>query len=345
LWLTITFKLREANSWADSGHEIAWMQSRIESPQGQLINATVLPLDTSRIHVDSSKTGYTITGPAFSFIFDPIRGNLTQWSSNGRSMFLNDPVTGSALTPSFWRCPTDNDMPSQLGYWQQYGLDSLTSQLRSVEFSYAETSATVHVSTYISPPILAWGFNATITYTVHSDGSLTILTHLKPVGACPESLPRAGLDIRLDPAFNVASWFGLGPGESYPDKRSAQKHGCYNATLADLHTPYEVPQENGNRMDARWVEMSDVSGSGVRASMKRGGRPARFNWQAGKYSPEVLMAAKHPCDLVEEEAVLWRIDAEVTGVGSGACGPGVRDEHEVKCKEIEFEIKLEVVQG
>ena len=345
LWITVTFKLKSASTWADAGHDVAWMQSRIECSKKAPLSPAVLHPGPSHFTVESSKKHHTIIGHSFSFTFDCVRGVLTTWNSNGRSILLKALTTGSAITPSFWRCPTDNDMPSQLGYWQQYGLNSLTSQLRSIEFSSTKTSATVRVLTYIAPPILGWGFNATITYTVDSDGGLTILTHLKPVGSHPACLPRVGLDIRLDPTLNAASWFGLGPGESYPDKRSSQKHGYYNAGLSELHTPYEVPQENGNRMETRWVEMTDAARRGVRASMKQGNEPNRFNWQAGKYSPEVLMAAKHPCDLVEADAVLWRVDAEVAGVGSGACGPGVRPEHQVKCREMEFEIRLEAVEG
>ena len=344
VWLTVTFIMKTASAWTDAGHEVAWMQSRIKC-QTPALRAIPLHSPTSDILVDSSKLWYKITGDGFSFTFDRVRGSLTQWDANGRPLCLSDPATSSAFTPSFWRCPTDNDIPSQLGYWQKYGLDSLTSQLRYIKLSSDKTSASVEVSAYISPPILAWGFNATIRYVIDSAGSLTVLTHLEPVGSYPESLPRVGLDIRLNPVFDTASWFGLGPGESYPDKCSSQKLGCYNATLGNLHTPYEVPQENGNRMETRLVEMTDISGRGVRATMKRGGEPSRFNWQAGKYSPQTLMAAKHPCDLEEEDVVIWRVDAEVAGVGSAACGPGVRDEYQVKCREMEFEIRLETVEG
>jgi beta-galactosidase len=235
-------------------------------------------------------------------------------------------------------------MPHDLGYWQRFGLDAMTSELRSFDISKEESSVKLTVETYISAPILAWGLNTKTTYVITADGNLTVQTHLKPIGSQPKTLPRIGLNLQLHESLNTASWFGLGPGESYPDKRSSQRHGCYTATLAELHTPYEVPQENGNRMETRWVEVLDVSGKGVRATMRRDGKASRFNWAAGKYSPEMLMKAKHPCDLVEENTVLWRVDAEVAGVGSAACGPGVREEYQVKCEEVEFEVRFEVVE-
>jgi beta-galactosidase len=32
-----------------------------------------------------------------------------------------------------------------------------------------------------------------------------------------------------------------------------------SAEVSELHTPCEVPRENGNRMATRWVEMTEVS--------------------------------------------------------------------------------------
>lgn len=337
------FKLKIASTWADTGHEIAWMQTQINSPD--TTSNSEVPAATTHIQVNSSKLEHMISGHGFSFSFDRAQGQLTKWSSHGQTIFISDPTTGSALTPSCWRAPTDNDVPSELPYWQRFGLDAMSSQLRSFEISTEGSLVKLNIRTYISAPILAWGFDARMTYTITPDGSLTVKTHLKPVGSMPKTLPRVGLSIRLHKSFDNASWFGLGPGEAYPDKRSAQKHGCYTATTAELHTPYEVPQENGNRMETRWVEMLNGYGKGVRATMKRDGKATRFNWAAGKYSPEMLLNAKHPCDLVKEDAVLWRVDAEVAGVGSAACGPGVSERHQVKCEEVEFEVRFESVEA
>ncbi|MCV5153381.1 beta-galactosidase small subunit, partial [Escherichia coli] len=49
----------------------------------------------------------------------------------------------------------------------------------------------------------------------------------------------------------------------------------------------------------------------------------------------------HPCDLVEEDATLLRLDAKVAGVGTAACGPGVREDLLVKVEEMKFSFVLE----
>lgn len=87
--------------------------------------------------------------------------------------------------------------------------------------------------------------------------------HLKPHGPIPADLPRIRLDVRLVDELDNTLWFGLGPGEAYADKKRAQKVGIYNATTAELHTPYEVPQKGGNRMETWWLRVHDSRGWGL----------------------------------------------------------------------------------
>ncbi|RAL64639.1 hypothetical protein DID88_001672 [Monilinia fructigena] len=223
------------------------------------------------------------------------------------------------------------DAAHELAWMQQ--------QLSSPNVETSEYQVTFTAKTFISPPILNWGFESTITYQISSTGSLKIKVHLKPTGSMPSNLPRVGLDIKLRDDFDNAEWFGIGPGESYVDKCSSQKLGIYSADVDQLHTPYDVPQENGNRTSTRWVKMTDSSGVGVRASSS--GNPTTFQWAATRYSTAALQKARHPRDLIKEKNVLWRLDAEAAGVGSAACGPGVKEEFQVKCDEKEFEFIFE----
>lgn len=92
-------------------------------------------------------------------------------------------------------------------------------------------------------------------------------------------------------------------------------------------------------MDSRWLTVEGAGGFSVTGGLTGS---ETFHWGASRYSAEVLEKARHPCDLVEGGMVL-RLDAEVAGTGSAACGPGVREEFEVKCKEVEFGFVLEPV--
>lgn len=348
-WLKTIFRLKTSQPWADAGHEVSWFQHRLDNTP---VPHSMPSLSSIPLTIKSSRTQHTISGDNFSFVFDSARGVLTQWLINSRPIFSPTPQ-GCSLVPSFWRPPTDNDMSYDVDEWRNYGLDTMTSQLRS--FSIIQTNpeeVTVSTRTFISPPVLAWGWETEIRYRVSSAGPLSIDVHLVPIGPAPKYLPRVGLDLRLQKSFNSATWFGLGPGEAYPDKKNAQKIGIYDASIEQLHTSYEVPQENGNRMQTRWVKILDARGNGIKATSslsltsseadKVAGTDGRLlNWQVSQYSPQAIENAKHPRDLVEDEFHWLRIDAEVAGVGTAACGPGVGEKYRVKCEEKRFGVVLD----
>jgi beta-galactosidase len=153
-WLTVKFRLKDASSWAEAGHEVAWFQHRLDGPISVSIPATLS--SSPRLKVQSSKAYYRVHGPNFSLLFDRARGCLTQWTSHGKPLLDLDPVRNSALSLSFWRAPIDNDILHDTRVWKHYGVDVLTSQLRSFTLdsfgSYGEVQ--LIATSYISPPIL-----------------------------------------------------------------------------------------------------------------------------------------------------------------------------------------------
>ncbi|KAK0748479.1 hypothetical protein B0T21DRAFT_324201 [Apiosordaria backusii] len=358
IYLTISFTLRTATAWAPIGHEVAWFQHH-------LVNGIAFGPDGDRSQDESElsfqETGAyaTVTGQDFTFVFDKTRGYLTSWAKAGQSLLEPDPTTGAAIIPSFWRPPTDNDNALSLPYWRRFGVDALTSQLRSVSIIKAGSresgqSVTFTSHVFFSPPVLDWGYHATITQTISLTGNLHISVSLTATGYVPEHVPRIGLNLRLSRKLDKVKWHGLGPGESYPDKRSAQRVGIWTAeSVQELHTSYDVPQENGNRMGTEWVNITDPHSSGGGLVVFDGDHPnvrreRAFSFAASRYSDRTIQDAKHPCDLVEEDATLLRLDHQVAGVGTAACGPGVREDLLVKVdkeKEVKFSFKLGPLSG
>jgi beta-galactosidase len=351
VFLTVSLHLRHAQSWAKHGHEIAWHQHRLSQPKTSLAPLCTMHL-ASELKVVKTPSTISIECAAFAFLFDAARGYLSSWSIGGVPFLQGNSRTDKgrrhAIKPGFWRPPTDNDQPLSLPYWQRFGVDALTSQLRGLAVTREPTAGshsgavTVTAKTFLSPPVLDWGWNVVTAYTVSITGALKIEVSMKPSGAFPAHVPRIGLDCRLPRRFDAVRWHGLGPGESYPDKAAAQRVGVWEVeSVADLHTPYEVPQEDGNRMASRWVAVTEAQGAGLRVT---GGVEGQFSWRASRYADENVQAASHPCDLVEEEdTTLLRLDAKVAGVGTAACGPGVREDLLVKTEEIKFGFVLEPV--
>ncbi|KAL2679051.1 hypothetical protein Neosp_009807 [[Neocosmospora] mangrovei] len=346
--LTVLFYLSFDTAWAQSGHEVACAQftlseaARTPSP----LQDAVLSNPSAGLSTTSVGTMLKVNGPNWEVEFDKIRGYLKSWTCSGVSLLEQNPVTKVAMIPSIWRPPTNNDVPSAVPEWERYGVEVMTSQKRSFIFESNEYGVVVEAETYLSPTILDWGLICRTVYKISPSGSLEIRVNLVPRGYSPPDVPRIGIDLRMNRALDRVRWLGLGPGESYPDKRSSQKRGIWSATsVSDLQVPYDLPQENGNRMETRWLTLSNAYGLGIRTTSIQSGERDEFNWTATRHSAKTIQGAKHPCDLVEEDATILRLDAEVAGVGTGACGPGVAERHLVGLREMEFGFKLEALSN
>ncbi|KAL4778882.1 glycosyl hydrolases family 2, TIM barrel domain-containing protein [Aspergillus varians] len=354
-WLTVTFTTKHATNWSDANYEIAWFQHRLDTAPSPPRLLQVTPTRKSNFPIKSHSTPshHVITGTDFAMSFSRTTGSLTSWRVHNQELLSPSTSQTPTLTPSFWRPPTDNDIPHDLPQWRRYGLDTLTTQLRHLNISTPPGSTStidIHAETFIAPPILAWGFKASTTTRVTGDGALTIKTRITPTGAKPVDVPRIGLELCLADGLDNAVWFGLGPGEAYPDKKRAQRVGVYGATVEELHTGYEVPQEGGNRMGTRWLRLGDRRGRGVRvvrvAEKSYDREEAKlFQWVATRYSPEAVEKAKHANELVPEKKVRVRLDVESAGVGTGACGPRTLGKYRVPCEDKKFGFRIEPYFG
>ena len=71
------------------------------------------------------------------------------------------------------------------------------------------------------------------------------------------SSARVGLSFQVPRALEQVVWFGLGPHETYPDRKKSGLLGVHTAHVKDLYTPYVVPSENGGRSEVRWAALTD----------------------------------------------------------------------------------------
>ncbi|KAM0343750.1 hypothetical protein ACHAPU_008177 [Fusarium lateritium] len=338
VFLTISFGLKEATLWAPASHEIAWSQHKISIDKES--NSPAIMFQTcGEVDIKESRTEVQLSGSDWIMKFDRVRGYLIKWSK-GLDLVEVDPATRAAIFPCFWRAPTDNDKDSAVSTWKDYGVHRMTSQLRSfkVQNDTERGGVTVTTVTYLAPPVLGWGYGTRTDYHISSQGVMSIKLDLTPKGSFPTDIPRLGLNIRLPKRLDQASWFGLGPGESYPDKMLSQAIGIWSSTVDGLEVPYDVPQGNGNRMETRWVRLVDADGHGIKASRSDANS---FNWTGSRLTDQSIEIAKHPCDLVREEATLLNLSPRVAGLGSATCGPGVRDDLLVKVEPIVYEFVLE----
>ena len=59
----------------------------------------------------------------------------------------------------------------------------------------------------------------------------------------PNMLPRIGLQMTIPGRMDKVTWYGRGPGESYPDSKMANGFGVYKKTVDELYTPIPIPRK------------------------------------------------------------------------------------------------------
>jgi Beta galactosidase small chain/Domain of unknown function (DUF4981) len=352
-WLTISFSLRRDMLWAPSGHEVAWAQFPIHG-KGRYKPVPSPPLPLQYPKIQDTSTMLHIACPDFTLSFDKIRASLTNWSFRGRNLLYHD--GGPQLT--FWRAPADNDSHGDANDWYWRGVHELSPQVQAVTH-HVNSAGVFQITseTWVSPPGRTWGFNTITTTSVHGNGSIRIHTRTAPKpneNDTPPTIPRVGLELKLPREMSNVTWFGRGPGESYRDKKFAQRIGVWHDSADGMTTPYDCPQENGNRTNTRWVRVENARGFGLAAVLHREGGKYRdededeegtFDFALQKYSAQDLERAKHAAELkgVVNPWVVLRLDAGHHGLGSATCGPRPWKEHTLGCDGYEFVVELEPV--
>ena len=307
-WLTVTASLAADTAWAAAGHEIAFAQAQLAQrglrdrpaagPPGRPAGAAAVTAGDG--------PGQLTLGCA---VLDAGTGELRR---------LGPFPVHSALL-DFWRAPTDNDARTVAGAWRRAGLDRLQQRIIAVQRGAADQDqAVLSTRLRIAPAGADFGFLATLTWTA---GHLLSI-HVAPDGSWPCPLPKIGLRLVLDAGIEEVGWFGRGPGEAYRDTHLSTRVGRFTAPVNSLATPYVRPQENGNRMHARSLSLSDGAGR----SLAVAGYP-HFDFAVRRWSPELLTAARHTPDLVPDGRTYVHLDAAHHGIGSGSCGPPAAPGH------------------
>ncbi|MEV0178683.1 glycoside hydrolase family 2 TIM barrel-domain containing protein [Streptomyces sp. NPDC050625] len=291
--------------WAPEDHVVAWGQFPVSARQTPSVVATDGP---------ALGEGLITLGPAS---FDARTGGLRTVGGV--------PVTGLRL--DVWRATTDNDDGAAWQtdvrhglLWRQLGLHRMRHRLDGVELG----DDALTVRTRVAPAAREVGLSTVYRWT--SDGNrLRLTVSVSPEGDWTVPLPRLGIRFGLSAADRV-EWFGGGPGEAYPDTRSASAVGRWRSTVDELQTPYVRPQENGARADVRWAEIG-----GLRVE----GDP-EFWFTARRWTTEQLDAATHRTDLTPGDTVWVNLDHGQHGIGSQSCGPGPLPQYYLGAEPAEF---------
>ena len=306
--VTVAFLLREKTLWAEVGHEVAFGQ-HVYQVEG------IPEAPASGVELVRSLHNIGVRGENFEVLFSVLNGGLVSYKYAGREMIEAIPK------PNFWRAPTDNDCGSlmQMRYaqWKIASMYASHKDYRKGMYGPANApETTVHENsvevafTYILPTTPA--SECRLAYEVTGDGRVkTTLTYdpVKELGDMPEF----GVLFKFNADYDHVQWYGLGPAETYADRKHGAKLGIYENLVTDNMARYLVPQECGNKEEVRWAKITDRKGRGMLFEMDKENGPMMFS--ALPYTPHEMENAMHPYELPAIHYTVVRAAKAQMGVG------------------------------
>jgi beta-galactosidase/evolved beta-galactosidase subunit alpha len=331
----LSYRTRQAHTWAPAGHEVAHDQAVVASPA-----RSQAPRTGGALRTAATATVLTVTNDRDRWTFDRITGLLTAWDRDGVPLLVKGPRL------NLWRAPIDNDRQFYENdafekHWRKAGLDRLVHRLKDLKWETRDGAVRVEVGLSVGAATADTigfgprGYDCTAVYTLGADGSVGLTWSGEPFGPLPH-LPRIGLVLEVPEALDRAEWYGYGPGESYSDSMGGVRLGRWKSTVDGLATDYVFPQENGNHQDTRWVALDDLRGTGL---LVAGPRP--FGFGAHRYTVEDLDQARHAAELPRRDFVQVTLDAAQCGLGTASCGPATFPAYRVEPKAFTFQLTLQ----
>lgn len=325
-WLEVSFSLKASEIWAPKGHLTGNTQLRLPV---EVTAPVVEPIEKMPgLAVTESKFELTIEGDGFTAVFDKAAGTLSSLVSDGQELLTAGPVI------NVWRAPTDNDVHMSRE-WRKAGYHRLFPSLRGFEISQPFSQVVKVVS-----EIMMGGYGirpalyGKIEYTLYGSGDIVITADLTPRSGLP-NLPRVGLQLRMPGEYDRFTWYGLGPHESYADRKESVAVGIYSGSVEEQRYPYVKPQENGNKAETRWAAVTNELGRGFFIA----GMPS-LNISVHHFTPEDFTKAKHDYELVPRNETIVNLDYRQCGLGSNSCGPCPLPEYLIEAKEMTFSLRL-----
>ena len=318
----VSLRLKEDTLWAKAGYEISF---------GQYVKKTADKAEekTCPLEIIRGDVNIGVRGRGFTAMFSKAEGGIASLCYDGVEYITRTPKL------TFWRALTDNDRGAKTGFdaaqWMTAGL---FYKLTDVDVQEQKDQVCVTFE-YLLPTVPQT--KAYVSYRVTGDGKIHVHALYKGTDGLPE-MPAFGMDMKLKARYDRVRYYGRGPEENYLDRREGARLGVHSYQAADNLSAYLFPQECGNRMDVRWVEVTDADGQGLRFETE--GVP--FENSVLPCSAYELEAATHREELPKAHYSWVRILESQMGVGGDdSWGAPVHEEYRLS-SDIDRNIKFTI---
>ncbi|WP_018750591.1 glycoside hydrolase family 2 TIM barrel-domain containing protein [Paenibacillus sanguinis] len=250
--LQASLVLKQPTLWAKAGHEVSFGE-HIFTVDAKEEDAQ----PAGELRVVEGDVNIGVSGNGFTALFSKQAHSLVSLRYGGREMIAVPP------SPLFWRATTDNDKGTALGFGA--GLWYAASLARKCEAVTLEREAGRVTVSFDYMFSISKKLRTRIAYTVLPDGSITVRTSYKGDASLPD-VPIVAVSFKMAAEYGESEWLAMGQEENYADRAFGARLSRFKRKVADMPTPYLVPQESGSRTGVRWVNITDGRGLGLKIS-------------------------------------------------------------------------------
>lgn len=292
--INVYARLKKATLWANPGFTVAKEQFILKTTEPQKISAegTIIVKETTNF--------ITAEANNFKYKFDKSNAALTSWTVSDNELLKGN------LEPYFWKPPNNNQIYNRyvqrLGKWKHA---DASRKVTKVNIEKQEDFAVITFNMEL-PEI---GASYKLIYSINGAGKIQVEASYIPVSKEIPLMPKFGMRMRIPSNFNQINWYGRGPFENYPDRKTASFIGLNELKLSNFITQYVYPQDNANRGDVRWFSLSNKNESIHISGLQT------LHFRAWPYTDEDLEKAKHPYELQNRDFINLNIDLNIHGVG------------------------------
>jgi beta-galactosidase len=245
-----------------------------------------------------------VKGRDFSMMFSKQAMSLISLNYAGREMIAAPPA------PLFWRATTDNDRGFAQGFdGGAWYAASLARKCVGIDVEENGKGGTFTIA-YRFRFSVSDELETRIAYTVRPDGSVRVQADYNGAPGLPK-LPIFAVSFKVSADYDRLKWLALGPEENYADRSQGARLGLFEGTAADNVSGYVMPQESGNRMGVRRVDVTDSLGRGIR--IVSDGEPVECG--ISPYTAFELENAQHVYELPEIHYTVITVAGKQMGVG------------------------------
>ncbi|MCD2424804.1 DUF4981 domain-containing protein [Niabella pedocola] len=304
-FLDIEARLKTAAPLLPAGYSVAAEQFQLpwykEAP-------VVKDIDSGTLVKEETGVSVSFHNGHYRMVFHKKDGWLHGYRLNGAELMLQP------LQPHFWRAATDNDIGNsqqvRCAVWQQSLHNARLDSFIVTQQAHRQWCVTTQ---HYLPEVDAI---YRVIYAIRTNGDVQVTTTMRAGAGYQPELPRFGMRMILNKAYDKVTWLGRGPFDNYADRKYAARVDLYTLPADALFHPYARAQESGYRTDIRWIGLTNSSGAGLMAigqSLISSG-VLHFDMHRLDFDRHATQN-NHGGSMYNEDLIWWNIDYGQLGVG------------------------------